>query len=327
MSRTRKSRADQEPKIELRALEVFVAVADLGNMTVAAHKLAMTQPAVSQIIKHLEEEVGSPLLDRELRPLRLTPSGTALFARAKQLLWDAQRLFREVRMAPDGRLPRFRIGLVDSFAATAGPQLINSLRDDVEQLVVWSGIASELREELLERDLDMIISPDPLDGIEGIEGQRILRESFVVILPPSIKQSAKNLSLTRLVKGYPLVRFSGRSMIGAQIDRHLHWQRIEAPTRFEFDGSESVIAMVAEGLGWAIVTPLSLVQAPAAVAKIWPVPLPGPELSRNLYVVYRVGEFGGMHERIADQCALIFEKEIAPKLLNLAPWLIEHFQI
>lgn len=295
-------------------------------MTTAARKLAMTQPAVSQILKHLEDEVGNPLLDRELRPLRLTPSGTAVFARAKQLLWDAECLYREVQIASNRGLPRFRIGFVDSFAATAGPHLVKFLRDDVEQLLVWSGIAPELREDFVGRDLDLIISPDPLDGIENIECRRILRESFVLILPNALRHSAKSLSLPELARRHPLVRFSSRSLMGAQIDRHLHWQRIEASKRLEFDTSESVIGMVAEGVGWAIVTPLSLAQAPGAFPKIFPLPLPGPPLTRSLHVVYRPGEFGGMPERIAAQCTHIFSKEIRPKLLTLWSWLGEHFQ-
>lgn len=326
MSGSRKSRSKRRPQIELRPLEVFVAVAETGNMTVAASKLGMTQPAVSQILKHLEDEVGGSLLDRELRPLRLTPSGAALFARAKQLLGDADRLYREVRMASDAVLPRFRIGFVDSFAATAGPQLVKSLRDGVEQLLVWSGIAPELRQELIGRDLDLIISPDPLDGIEGIESRRILQESFIVVLPASFKRSSTELSLPELAQRYPLVRFSGRSLMGAQIDRHLGWQRIEAPKGLEFDSSESVLAMVAEGVGWAILTPLSLAQAPAAFSRILPMPLPGPSLSRSLYVVYRAGEFGGLPERIAAQCVGVFNADIAPKLRALATWLPEHFR-
>lgn len=302
-------------------------VAEMGNMTAAAAKLAMTQPAVSQILKHLEDEVGSPLLDRELRPLRLTPAGTALFGRAKQLLWDAERLYREVRLASDGKLPRFRIGLVDSFAATAGPQLVKSLRDDIEQLLVWSGIAEELRDDLIGRDLDLIISPDPLDGIDGIESQRILRESFILILPASFKQSVRNTSLPELAKRHPFVRFSSRSMMGAQIDRHLHWQRIEAPKGLEFDSAESVVGMVAESVGWAIATPLSLAQALTSLPGVVVLPLPGPPLARSLYVVHRLGEFGGMSARIGTECARIFNKDIGPKLLSVAPWLAEHFQV
>lgn len=153
-----------------------------GSTVALATGLPGTKPSsrVSQAAAGI-----STAIDRLRKPLRLTPSGAALFARAKQLLGDADRLYREVRMASDAVLPRFRIGFVDSFAATAGPQLVKSLRDGVEQLLVWSGIASQLRHELIGRDLDLIVSPDPLDGIEGIESRRILQESFIVVLPPN----------------------------------------------------------------------------------------------------------------------------------------------
>jgi DNA-binding transcriptional LysR family regulator len=323
----RKTRSGSSRPIDLRALEVFVTVAETGNMTIAARKLSMTQPAISQIFRHLENDVGSPLLDRELRPLRLTPAGVALFARAKQLLSDAERLYQEIHLAADAVLPRLRLGLVDSFAVTAGPPLIKSMQSEIEQLLVWSGIAPELREELINRDLDMIICPDALDGVEGVESKRLLHESYVVVLPAALKRQAANLSLADLAARFPLIRFSNRSLIGAQIDRHLRWLRIDVPKRNEFDSSESVAAMVAEGVGWAIMTPLALAQAPTTFPRIAVMPLPGPELSRALYLVHRTGEFGSLPERIATRCSQILRDTVASKLQQFTPWLIEHFII
>src|SRR5690606_11186066 len=149
------------------------------------------------------------------------------------------------------------MGFVDSFAATAGPQLVKAMQNDVEQLLVWSGMAPHLREELISRDLDMIIAPDTLDGVDGIESKRLLQESYVVIVPASFKRQASTLTLAELAARAPLIRFSNRSFMGAQIERHLRWLRIDAPKRNEFDSSESVMAMVAEGIGWAITTPLA----------------------------------------------------------------------
>ena len=321
------SQSDRKPKLELRALEVFSTVAETGNMTTAAQKLGMTQPAVSQIFRRLEDEVGCALLDRQLRPLRLTPAGTALFGRAKQLLSDAERLLREVHFASASALPRYRMGFVDSFAATAAPQLVRSMQSEIEQLLVWSGISGDLREAFITRDLDIIISPDPLDGIDGVESHRILRESYVVILPAGLKRQASSLSLSELAARHPLVRFSSRSLMGSQIDRHLRWLRVEAPMRTEFDSSESVLAMVAAGVGWAITTPLTLAQAPGSLSSIVPIPLPGPELARSLFMVHRPGEFTGLPQRVASRCERILRSEIASKLERLAPWLIKHFQV
>ena len=69
----------------LRALEVFLAAADSGSMTTAAHNLKVTQSAISQQLKLLEAEMGVTLMDRNTRPLRLTTAGQALRAHAAEL--------------------------------------------------------------------------------------------------------------------------------------------------------------------------------------------------------------------------------------------------
>ena len=82
---------DTAPEINLlRALEVFVSVAETGSMTTAGQSLGMTQSAISQQIKNLEEAFGASLIDRDLRPLRLTTPGVMLLQRAQRLLVDAR---------------------------------------------------------------------------------------------------------------------------------------------------------------------------------------------------------------------------------------------
>ncbi|WP_165491643.1 LysR family transcriptional regulator [Stutzerimonas kirkiae] len=321
----RKSRSKGSDHLELRAIDVFSVVAETGSMTAAALKFSMTQPAVSQILKHLETDVGAPLLDRELRPMRLTPAGEVLFARAQRLLRDAEQLYRELHQVSEAKLQRLRIGLVDSFTSTAGPQLIKALQQDVEQLLVWSGIAPDLRNELVRRDLDLIISPDPIHDVDNIHSRRILKESFVIIVPDSFSQREGSPSLAHLASTLPLVRYSHRSLIGMQIRKHLGRLRIDPPRHLEFDTSDSVVAMVGEGIGWAIVTPLCLLQAPAALSRVKVLPITCAPLSRSLYIAYRNGEFNGMPERIADICERIFDGMLS-KLQQVEPWLPQHFQ-
>src|SRR6186713_2668829 len=78
------------PMIEdLNALKVFLAVSTCGNMTAAAKRLGLTQSAVSQSIRQLEDNLGSVLLDRAQRPLRLTAAGMVLQRHAVSLVEDA----------------------------------------------------------------------------------------------------------------------------------------------------------------------------------------------------------------------------------------------
>ena len=68
-------------EFDLHALEVFVMTVELGGMSQCASHLQVTQSAVSQTIAKLETGIGAPLFDRTMRPLGLTASGKALYAR------------------------------------------------------------------------------------------------------------------------------------------------------------------------------------------------------------------------------------------------------
>jgi len=75
--------------LDLRSLNVFIEASRAKNMAEAAARLGMTQPAVSQYISKLEDLVGASLLDRRLRPARLTPAGEVLRDLADSLLTSA----------------------------------------------------------------------------------------------------------------------------------------------------------------------------------------------------------------------------------------------
>src|SRR4029079_11549509 len=119
---------------DLNPLKVFLAVSTCGNMTAAAKRLGLTQSAVSQSIRQLEDNLGSVLLDRAQRPLRLTAAGMVLQRHAVPLVEDAATLATVVRQAGASKVHELRIGIIDSFASTVGPSLIRSLLSQAERL-------------------------------------------------------------------------------------------------------------------------------------------------------------------------------------------------
>jgi DNA-binding transcriptional LysR family regulator len=82
--------------IDTSLLRAFVAVAETSGMTAAANVLNVTQAAVSQQIKRLEEAFGSPLFERERRGLRLTSAGERLFGKAKRMLTLNDEIWAEM---------------------------------------------------------------------------------------------------------------------------------------------------------------------------------------------------------------------------------------
>ena len=74
------------PRVELRQLRVFVAVADEGSFTLAADRLHVVQSAVSAAVRSLERELGTRLFDRTTRQVQLSDAGGVLLPEARRLL-------------------------------------------------------------------------------------------------------------------------------------------------------------------------------------------------------------------------------------------------
>ena len=113
----------------IRALEVFAMTVQSGSMSAAARALNLSQSAVSQQVKHLEDSIGATLFDRTLRPQKLTPVGDALNLRAAELLAGAQEALGAVRKLSGAPLPSLRLAVLNSLAGILVPRLIFALRE------------------------------------------------------------------------------------------------------------------------------------------------------------------------------------------------------
>ncbi|MDF2811358.1 MAG: LysR family transcriptional regulator [Microvirga sp.] len=203
----------------------------------------------------------------------------------------AEPIVREAELIPailleagSAQLPALRIGLVDSFAGTAGPAFIKNMIDAATQLAVWTGLSPSQGQALLSRQVDVIITSDMIEDVDGLDRPILWREPFVLIIPKDRDIPKDGPDLRQLAAEMPLIRFSARSQLGSQIDRHLRRTGVVAHRRLEIDISDTVTAMVAAGIGWAITTPLCLLQGRSYPEQVSVVPLPGPRVTRRLAV-------------------------------------------
>jgi len=312
---------------DLKTMRVVATLAQSGSMTITARQLGMTQPAISHTIKTLEDQYNTELFDRRLRPIRPTATGALLAERARYLLAEAEETDRLIRFADRSTVPQINVGFVDSFSVTVGPKLIDALQDQAQQISMWAGISPGLESDLMQRNLDVIVTPSPMSDIADLENTRLYQEPYILIVPKRKVQKSHTVSLQDLASTRPLVRYSLRSRIGAQIDQHLRWLRIEASSRLEFDGSEGVVSMVAEGLGWAITTPLCLIHARAFLNQIDSLPMPDPGFSRSLYLVKHKDEFAGFRRKLVKQTRSILGRMMASDLTANHQWMAKHVVI
>jgi DNA-binding transcriptional LysR family regulator len=114
--------------MELRYLKYFVTVAERQNFTRAAEELHVAQPAISQQIKSLEEELGVSLLHRTKRSVKLTAAGNAFLSEAKEILAHAELSKQVARRAARGETGSLAIGCFSSAVSGFLPELIQSYR-------------------------------------------------------------------------------------------------------------------------------------------------------------------------------------------------------
>jgi len=300
-------------------MKIFTAVAETGSMTGSARRLGMTQSAVSQAIVRLEEQIGTQLIDRSRRPLRLTPAGDVLLAGSTELAAAAATLREQVRAAGEGRLSNFRVGLVDSFAATAGPPLIRALRRHADRISVWSGITPNLLDDLMADRLDLIIVTETR-APPGTAWRRLLTEPFLMVLPAALAERAPAPRIADLARNHPMVRYSIRSHIGLQVEKILKDNGAEAPRSLEFDGTDSVLPMVAAGLGWGVSTPLCMVHGRQHARNVALVPITDPAPTRTLSLVSKGKETDEVACVAETEIRTILQKMVAGPVRAMAPW-------
>ena len=307
--------------LDIRALRIFEAVASSGSLSKGAQQLGITQSAVSQSITQIEAILETQVFDRSQRPFKLTPAGIALSRRARQIVEDMERLVVHVRDADLASRPAIRVGMIDSFAATAGPAIVKKVTESASQLLLWSGLANSHAAALLNRQLDLIVTSDTLDDVDHIVRRSIFSEPFIAVIPKIRESQFLRADLTTLIEKMPLIRFSARSHFGAIIERHLRRQGHTPRPYLEIDTSDVVMAMVAADLGWAITTPLCLLQGRAYSSEVTSIPLPGPALSRTIYQLSREGEYLEMAEHCFQASRSVLENDIFPDVRDLIPWL------
>lgn len=133
--------------IDIRLLRYFVTVANEGNFNRAAERLHMAQPPLSRAIHQLESQVGTLLLDRTSRPVRLTGVGRLLYDQALQILMRIDDVEAMVKAAATSQRRRLVIGFVASTIYARLPELIREFRKaarNVEVVLVESSTLEQI---------------------------------------------------------------------------------------------------------------------------------------------------------------------------------------
>jgi len=196
--------------MELRYLRYFVAVAETRHFTKAAELLNISQPPLSQQIKKLEEEIGTPLLKRLTRGVELTDAGEAFYQDARQILELSANALEKAKGIARGISGQLSIGFASSTAFH--PQIFRLLRRFQDSFPAITLLPREenmatLMHELQEGLLDAAFVRLPCESSKAFNLKMIASEKMALVLPQGHRLAdTPRLSLAAL-REEPLVLF------------------------------------------------------------------------------------------------------------------------
>ncbi|MCW5630193.1 MAG: LysR family transcriptional regulator [Rhodoferax sp.] len=293
-------------------LSSWIAVVETGSVSSAAARLGISQAGVSQHVRQLEQTFDTPLLDRSTRPARATASGQRLYEHALALRGQAEQMAEGVRALSRAKRALVRMGCVDSFAATIGPQLVRGLIGRMHRVRMCSGLSPDLLGQFQNHQLDLLMTTAAPAHEPGIAQLPLFTEQYVVALPADQAVDPSE-SLLALSRGLPFMNYSLRSQIGRQIEAYLHGLHPGIESAFEFDATDPLLALVREGLGFALTTPLCLWQSRYHAGAVRILPLSAfqhqgrscPPLTRRFSLVHREAEMGSLPREVADLVRIV----------------------
>jgi LysR family transcriptional regulator, transcription activator of glutamate synthase operon len=276
--------------MEVRQLRYLVALADEQHFTRAAERARVAQPALSQQVRKLEQELGVALFDRTTRRVRPTEAGTLLIAHARRVLAELDDARAELDRLTGLVSGRVTIGLTQ----TPGPLDVVRLLGDFHarhpqvELAVREDLSTTLAVALRADELDLaFLSLVEEEDRRGLAVQELAEEPLVLVVPDGHRLAARRRARIADLRDERLVAFFAGATIRAAVARTAAAAGFTPRIAFETREVARARALVAAGLGVAVL-PRSDAQAPGPSVRI--VALHAPTLTHRISLSWREGK-------------------------------------
>ena len=271
----------------LRDLELFCEVAHLGSFSKAAKVHGMSQPAASEIVKGLEEQLGCELLNRAIRPLQLTPEGRIYYDGCRQLLDGYRQLEDRVLQRRDKVMGPVRIASIYSVGLLQMDCYVKEFERlypdaalDIQYLHPEAVLNAVMNEEV---DLGLMsFAPRRADLVcETWQDQKM-----VVVTEPSHSLAKRAYIRVAELDGEALVGFTSELRMRQEMDRWLKQSKVSVNVVHTFDNIENIKRAVEVGSGVGLL-PLQTVRREIEMGSLVALQLEDVEWVRRLDIVYR----------------------------------------
>jgi DNA-binding transcriptional LysR family regulator len=273
--------------LNLDQLRSLIEVVQLGSFTEAAKRLHLTQPAISQQIRELENRCEVQLVERVGKRAIATPAGRELITHGRRIMADAEHALAAVHHHKEGAAGRVHLGTGPTALVYLLPPVLRKVRDahpNIE-IVVTTGTTHSIAEALLANEIDIGFTALPVDtrDLDTVP----VRTDPMVAIPPGTDHSIPAKVTPADVAGRTLI-LEYQRVPHQQLSRAwLQAGGVEVRPAMEFDSIEAIKSAVSAGLGMAIVPGPAMSEGPP-MNSIVVRPL-DPPLTRTLGLVERRG--------------------------------------
>ena len=239
--------------LNIQQLQSFVTVVSEGSMTEAANKLYLTQPAISQQIRNLEEDLGVELLLRGTRTIRPTLQGELLLEHARRILQMVQQAETAIKVLGSQLSGHLRIGTLNSL----GVQLVSPVVGRLLKLNPKVSFRVEFDEQshLVERfnqgDFDLLILPEgALPELEQAQSKLLLKEEMCLVGSSKDTHIPKQIRMNEIHQ-FPLMQLT-REFPDFENQLVQRLNQISENPRINFSTSNvgTLKKVIESGLGW-----------------------------------------------------------------------------
>jgi len=245
--------------VELRHLRYFVAVAQMENVSRAALKLHVSQPALSRQIRDLEDEIGFCLLERTAKSVRLTEAGRVFLNDARALLQQAAEAVKKARAVAGAEPAELHVGYSPAPFAHVLPKALRAFQSAMPDVHVrlhdlsYQAILAGMREGRLQ--LGLIVRPPKATSLGDLRYEELFRERVCVAVAPQHPFARRRTIPLAEVASEPLIGLTREDYPGYYDILSIVFSKANRKPRVveEHDSMSGVISSVEAGTGVAMV--------------------------------------------------------------------------
>jgi DNA-binding transcriptional LysR family regulator len=243
-------------EMELRHLRYFIAVGEEENVSRAALKLHVSQPALSRQVRDLEDELGFLLLQRSAKSVRLTEAGHVFLTEARAVLQRAEDAVKAARAIATGARGELHVGYAPSLTARFLPRTLRAFQAESPGVRVRLHDLSteEMLAGLREGTLQMAVVVRLPAMLRGLRFEELARDSLCLAVAPKHPLARRRTVKLAEIAREPLVTYSRKDYPDAHENLAAMFAVIKSKPRIaeEHDSVSSLIAAVEAGNGVAI---------------------------------------------------------------------------